>query len=87
MAAGGPQNCLGYMVLITEITVFPSKDSPLIYLINESIQQISIEHMLCSRCSNGAGDTAVNETESCPHKVWRVKHRHLPFACPKPRAT
>lgn len=64
MAVWGPQDCLGYMVLIRNHCL-PSKDSPLIYLINKSIQQISIEHMLCSRCSNGAGDTAVNETESC----------------------
>ena len=42
--------------------------------------------MLCSRCSDGAGDTAVNKPESCPHKVCRVKHHHLPFAIPNPES-
>ena len=57
------------------------------YLINKSIRWIFIEHMLCSRCSDGADNTSVSETESCPHKVCRVKYHHLPFGHPKPRVT
>lgn len=42
--------------------------------------------MLCSRCSDGAGYTAVNETESCPHQACRVKYHQLPLAIPNPES-